>query len=322
MTNRNSVTFVFSLLLLGSVPALRGQGAETNDRAEDANEIIVTTVHHANAHAIAETIRNLGVPIAADAVSDATLVMRGPKAVLKKITDDVLPLIDKPATTASEAPPPHFIRIKQEKEETVMSLIDAVVTDRKTRVAMDRSSGLLAVQGSERDVSAIRQLLEQLDRPRKALTVTFYFLRGAMAETSQGKAATLPKALAPIAQTLADTGLSQLTTMAPVIVRVDEEQEFASVSVSRSSDSSSKETLSYHVSGMAIATPGTNVVQVRLSAEIGGFVGDPDKGKNNVGFEINTTIATKLGDYVLLAAGPSTTAGGDAVALILRVTAD
>lgn len=42
--------------------------------------------------------------------------------------------------------------------------------------------------------------------------------------------------------------------------------------------------------------------------------------EGDIAFNLNTTIAVELGSYAILAAAPTSTADGSAIALVVRVT--
>ena len=66
----------------------------------------------------------------------------------------------------------------------------------------------------------------------------------------------------------------------------------------------------------------TPTVQMEVEANVRGNYQIPPAVEGRTLFELNTTLAVKLGDYVVLAAAPASSASGSAIAIVVSVTAN
>ncbi|MCH8252858.1 MAG: hypothetical protein IID36_10440, partial [Planctomycetes bacterium] len=81
------------------------------------------------------------------------------------------------------------------------------------------------------------------------------------------------------------------------------------------------ERLDFNVEGHTQFSAEANSIQLQLEARMTGRpIGRQDRNQPFAHFEIDTTLSVPLGKYVVLAAAPSTTDRGGAVALVVRVT--
>ena len=175
-------------------------------------------------------------------------------------------------------------------------------------------------------ITEIKQLLGQLDKPAKSLTLEFFVIRANVRDRDEYDAAPLPSKLKQVAKTLEENGFGNPSLIAPIIVVTDEGQHFESESALRSvyDEGALEETLLLEVSGEARLQPGGNLVHMTVEAEIRGNYLDVSQGitDGEAHFDAATTIAAKLGSYVIIAAAPGTTARGDTIGLVVRATAD
>ena len=111
--------------------------------------------------------------------------------------------------------------------------------------------------------------------------------------------------------------------MAPVIISVEEGRPFEQQSLLRTSDGKgAADELRFHVQGRARLNGDSRIVQLEVQANVYGEYQTAPTVEHDAHFELHTTMAVKLGDYVVLAAAPSSSASGSAIAVVVSVTAD
>jgi hypothetical protein len=205
-------------------------------------------------------------------------------------------------------------------EELFQVLAQSLQQSEELRLAIDTVNQRVVVTGTPDEIQMTRRFVEQLDRPDRALALNFFFISGRARGGTYIDPGEIPEPLIPIAETLAANGFGDLSLMAPVIVRVSDGKEFDSEAMLRLSTPDGKvELLSFDVKGHVRSDAETGRVKVRVAA---GMYGHPDpqrKRETSAQFELETTLVTEIGRYVVLAAAPSSTAGGDLVALVVRV---
>ena len=79
--------------------------------------------------------------------------------------------------------------------------------------------------------------------------------------------------------------------------------------------------LHFQVQGRARLDGDSKIVQMEVEANVRGEYQIPPTVQGSTLFEISTTLAVKLGDYVVLAAAPASSASGSAIAIVVTVTA-
>ncbi len=118
-----------------------------------------------------------------------------------------------------------------------------------------------------------------------------------------------------------ENGFGDLALLATIMITVDESRQFRQESTLRAVHGDDVDELKFAVRGDVHLDAGGNVAQLDMRADvIGEYSNEEHMGET--AFEVNTALAAKLGGYAILAAGPSSTANGNAIALVLRVTAE
>ncbi|MFQ5414396.1 MAG: hypothetical protein ACE5E6_08050 [Phycisphaerae bacterium] len=218
----------------------------------------------------------------------------------------------------------------------------------------------IVVRGLPDAVAAAVSLVKELDAPAPAsdavpdgalesalLTLQFQFIRAGRGAASGGSASDLPGAPAEVRTALAERGFRETGVLGTVVVAVEGASTFIGRSavrrrgskrpappsreagasfhsestVRRSKDDAVAEELTFLVYGSAHIEHDGRQAGVRIVAEVSGsYASHPDRA--DINFEINTSLVAELGRYVVVAATPSSTADGDAIALVVRVTRD
>ncbi len=311
-----------SLLVLMALPVCLAQKPQGTSLDKMTDQTIrVVHLEHADATLFYNAIEKLGLLVNAVTISKRTVLLRGPAAELQRVIDQILPLIDVPDMGADTETSTDFIPLSIEPTSELIGLLEAVVYGPWSRIAIDATNRMLVVRASEEEMEAVRELIEKIDRPRESLTVHFFFIRATISGESNSDGPNLPAALKPIAKTLSDNGFGNPSLMAPITVVAHGSREFESDSTLRLGDSpDGKNQLSFSVQGVARLDPDGETVQLTVGAAMYGEYGDEETGEFNAHFEVDTTIAMKLDSYMILAASPSSTPHGNAVALVVRVT--
>ena len=118
------------------------------------------------------------------------------------------------------------------------------------------------------------------------------------------------------------SGFGKMSLIAPLTVVADDGRKFQSRAKYRPSDD---EELQMIVSGAVRSSTG-KTFRVDLQAELKGHATTANAAKSgaqaeDIYFDAETTVVARGGEYTVLAAAPTSTASGDAVAVIVRVTA-
>jgi len=277
----------------------------------------VVPIAHADARNIADAIATLGLPVAVTAAGPQMLILQGPQAQVSRVIEDVVGPMETPQTRVEGAIKPVFIPLSRAPNKDFYELLETVAPRTpSTRVAVDRANRLLVIRGGESQVEAVRRLVSELDRPAQTAMITAYFLKGFIEDrTAEGS---LPSDLAPIAETLSKSGVHGATLLAPLIVKTKTGEHFSSDGHLQPPGSAS--TFKFEVEGrLDIGVNGDVELQIR------GMVTKPRGEKTQLIFAVETTVQTRTGSYVILAAAPGTTNegdegdAGDCVALVVRV---
>ena len=185
-------------------------------------------------------------------------------------------------------------------------------------VGLDTVHRRLVLSGSDAERAAVRDLVRQLDQPLRTINMSFVFIRGDIVAGSRA-AGGLPQALSAVEKALADTGFSNMSVMATFAVRCDLGKSFETTSQQNDKEGG-METLEYVLHGAADMQPGGGHVQLEVGAYMKGGLRKTDGPPVRSEFQIETGLSLPLDKYVVLAAAPSTTDEGSAVALAVRVT--
>lgn len=290
--------------------------AETGDRT-----LKVVTLKHADANSVVSTLKQLDVPLSSSATGPQTVVLRGSPADVQKVIDTLIAAIDVPGVGDGSGRSPEVIPVRHYPIKEVGGLVSRVL--QKGSLAIDETRHTIVVNGTEEERRAIREVLKQIDWPTRSAKVHFYFLRATIGGATSEKDTLLPPDLLPIGKTLVQNGFGRLSLIAPIVIGVEEGQRFESNSrLHLGEEAAGHDDLQFNVQGVArLASGGDDAWLTLRGRMVGKYSRNKDADAETV-FELDTSVATKLGNYVILAAAPSSTASGDAVALVVRLTAE
>jgi len=329
MISINRIVFAFALSLLPYVivhtcyaqeppkpPAQPSTRADSSDRT-----LKVVTLKHADANSVVSTLKQLDVPLSASATGPQTVVLRGSPAEVQKVMDTLIAAVDVPGVVGGSARSPEVIPVRHYPIREISKLVRSVA--QKASLAVDETRHTIVVDGTEEERRAIREVLKQIDWPTRSAKVHLYFLRGAIGGAGSEKEMQLPSDLVPVAKTLAQNGFGRLSLIAPIVIGVEEGQRFESKTrLQLGEEAAGHDDLQFNVEGVVRLASGADDAWLTLRGRMGGKYSRIKDTDAETVFELDTSVATKLGNYVILAAAPSSTASGDAVALVVRLTAE
>jgi len=296
--------------------------AQPSNRADAGDPMLkVVTLKHADAHSVDSTLKQLGVPLSSSVTGPQTIVLRGSPADVQKVIDTLIAAVDVPGVTGKSARSPEVIPVRHYPIKEIGGLVRSVA--QKASLAVDETRRTIVVDGTEDERRAIREVLKQIDSPTRSVKVHLYFLRGAIGGASSEKELQLPADLLPVGKTLVQNGFGRLSLIAPIVIGVEEGQHFESKGrLQLDGDTAAADDLTFNVEGVVRLASGADDAWLTLRGRMLGKYSRNKDAEAETVFELDTSVATKLGNYVILAAAPSSTASGDAVALVVRLTAE
>lgn len=322
------------LLLSFMLPLSIAQESSTaSARKTPERTVHVHHLGHTTGDVVIEALQALDLSVLAAKAGPNMVVLQGSEEDIQKAIG-VIAHMDNPETMLDEGLDTAVFRLAIEPTSDLINLVDTIVESPRSGIALDEVSRMLVVRATDAEIRAVEELIEKIDRPRESLMVYFFFIGATIGGTSTSDGSQLPPALTPIAKTLSDNGFGSLLLLAPITVVAHGSQEFDSDSTLRLGDkpsavSTDEQTegaaeenyLTFSVEGVARLEPDDETVQLTVEASIYGKFPDEElHGSFDANFNVDTTIALKLDSYVILAASPSSTAHGNAVALVVRVT--
>jgi|GEM_PF-2538253 len=300
--------------------AQKGELQETQTKPTGIAEItVVVPLHHASAEAVLTAINMLRYPVRVAMVDDTKVLLRGDPDAIRQIQGELIPEIDTPASGTEKVT--QTFTLDRTPDAAFVNLLRAAAPSRSTRIAFDQGNRLVVVGGSPDDIAAIKQVIASSNEPRASLTVSLYFIRGHVGAAGVAEDR-LPESLAGVGRVLRTGGISDLSLLSPVIVTVDQGRHFEHrAALQGASGDEIQDQLQFSVKGTAQLSEDDRTVQITIDAEVHGEYFPP--GRETAAqtlFESETTIATRLGETVVLAASPASTANGSAIALAISVS--
>lgn len=280
---------------------------------------------HMGAQDMANVIRGLGFGVVVVAAPDGKILLRGQKPEVARAVE-VIGKLDTPGAADAAGVRAEFIPIDNIDTTYLGNVVKSLITGSQSKFAVDYSNRMLIVRASEDELTAIRTLVSQMARPERSVTVDFFFLRAMIGSAGADRDRKLPSALAPIAETLAANGFTDISLIAPIRVTCRMRRDFRSNSRLRTNPTKENklgDNLDFTVRGKVGPAATEDTVELEVYAGINGrFINADLKEVGRIDFSVEATITAKLGQYVILSAAPSSTAKGEAVAVVVRVTSD
>ena len=297
--------------------------AAANGQQEVVTETKVITLRNVDAITVVSAIQELSIEDL-DTVSSAArvnkVIVQGSRSAVELVESIIMQLDRLPEGGGQLALlKTEFVPVRSYPLADMHDLVHtALDLDGPTRIAADEINRRIVVTGTLKDIEAVRSLVAHLDRPRKTYTIELFFIRSLGDNTDDVKIAPLPKAMAPIAKSLGESGFGTLTLMAPMIMRVDDGQSFEQqVRHTIRHPGDLNEPLRLSVSGVVQSVPDSDVLQIQLQATMVGT--SSERGSSDAFFDITTNLSIPERRFAVLAAAPASTRNGDAIALVIHV---
>jgi hypothetical protein len=292
---------------------------------QEEPEVVVAVIglEHANPQVVARIIHELGTDVytVVPNPEPPQILVQGPEEAVQQ-TRELVRQIDVPIPEEEERIETAFIPVSSYPlEEMFRVLAQSLQQSGEFRLAIDTVNQRVVVTGTPDKIQMTRQFVEQLDRPDRALALNFFFISGAIGGKQDLDPKRIPKPLMPISETLLASGLGDLSLMAPMTVRTSDGREFESRGMLRIEvEGALDELLTFEVEGSVRTDADSRQVRVEMRARMYGHTAPEKRRETTAEFELETTLTAQLGQYVVLAAAPSSTASGDLVALVVQVT--
>ncbi len=303
----------------------RGRSARVPHPSERGPNVpIVIQLRHADCFEVERLLDGVfgSYPSFAIALTNS-VVFAGPEDVhadaLKLIAE-----VDKPATEGSGMDIAR-IRLMHRPPEDVARQISSIYGNRDMRIGVDEGRGWILLRGTESQLSSAKQIVQELDTPAGSASIEFAFLRASDGGEMEGSA--IPPDLADVANQLTHLGtLSMMGRLSTVAVEGEEFTVQGAISDARQ----------FEIWGRLESSPDDGGVRVKIGARM--FLSEKqaeeqeqpaeDTGQKRsvrrrqarpVGFEIETTVATQRGHYVVLGSAPTGWDSGESAILVLHV---
>lgn len=282
----------------------------------------VVQLHHADAAEATDLIRStLRCRSGVDARTNS-VVISGP-ADQVAAAEQMLAKLDVPASEDADESSA-LVRLGRGSSDRIMDLIRTQLS-RRTSVAFDPDTGLLALRGSAAEIQAVREFITQMEaqadeengrtRPTPAVRVSFFFLIAQTDPENQGDANSrppAPDALSPAVDVLQENGFYRPALLMPLLVHVESDEGY---NVSGRTDLDGTP-LVVEINGDAEIASSGDTANLYVNASI---VEDTESGEGGKQvFEIGSRLSARIGDLVVLAAAPIAD-GGLATALVVRI---
>lgn len=258
-----------------------------------------------------------------------SVVVRGPRGEVQA-TIEMLQAIDASQESGSKARTTQVLNVPHVSDH-LLDLLRQVMSSPWSHLAYDEDTGVLAMRGTAQEINTARQLLEEAQLAARArlghgmdeggaLMMNFYFIKARFQPNPDDPPSPpLPDILKPVAEAMAEHGFRQPGLLASLMVRTEAGESFDAQGTIPSDES---RPIRVEVNGMTLASDGPRPLEVRVSAHVAKPAA-AELGESQpmiTVFQLDTQIRVQLGEFVVLAATPSTAGMFDAIALVVRVT--
>lgn len=258
-----------------------------------------------------------------------SVVVRGPRSEVLA-TIEMLRAIDASQESGSKARTTQVVNVDYISDH-FLDLLREVMSSPWSHLAYDEDTGVLAMRGTAQEIDTARKLLEEaqlamraslghaMDEGR-ALMMNFYFIKARFQpDPDDPPSPPLPDILTPVAAAMEEHGFYQPGLLASLMVRTEAGEAFEAQGTIPSEES---RPIRVEVNGMTISGSGPRPLELQVSAQVAKPAG-AGLGESQpmiTVFQLDTQIRVQLGEFVVLAATPSTAGMFDAIALVVRVT--
>jgi hypothetical protein len=219
-----------------------------------------------------------------------------------------------------------MIPVQQRRVDEIADAVSSLLAGRYTgdsvQIAKDRGRSALVLRGTKAATEKVREFVQQLDRPPSSVSLEFAFFQADAARPAGP--VKVPTDLAPVAEELKKFGSVEL---AGRLTTVGVENDKFSI------EGAITDKMPWlRVRGEVVSANAEGTVRLKVmaglslerqspadagAAEVKGQpTNRPARGPE---FELETSVQTKRGDYVLLGSAPAGGAPGESVILVLHV---
>ncbi len=333
-----AIASIFTAVSASGAAALQDAqktGARGASRSND-QVVEVVALKHTEAKSIARIVGSIsGARVVADSRTNS-LIIAGSADTVATVQSLVGQLDVEVRAALKTDRETRYFETTLPIDDSTLELVDSVISE-GTSIAADGK--LLIVQGSLQDLQEVAALVKKLNETAatrkspfdssnpRSIQTNFYFISMSLDKGASAKdAAPLPAALAPVAAALAENGFFNPSLLAPLFVNAKEVSRRDKFEISGQAGD-----ISIRVSGSVGQSGSPDSVEMSVTAEltvpkfVEGISSKGVKYRTRSGvqslFDIETKLNVTLGDYVVLAAAPSSSGDGRAIALVVRATA-
>lgn len=309
----------FLMSLLFAVPAVWAQEQQDQSQRrrnrEATWEYEVVRLQRLDVYEAADLINDLNPQLRVKAnESIGALVIRGDRASIDQI---VLLLDDMEKMVPVE--PVKRLELIRVKNRDLGELIDQLVQSvDDCQFAGDAATGQLIVKGPDHAIELVRRLLGELDKPHRALELTFDFLRVSYEPGSKEAAGErIPDRLAGVQEALLRSGAAEVVYLGGTVVQSAEGRRFGA-----SGDQTAEGlTFLYRIGGRLVFAEREDVVRLDVEAKARRLLRGEQPGSKcwEHRFDVQSTLNARIGEAVVLATAPAAEEGQTG-ALVLVVS--
>ncbi|MCH7872982.1 MAG: hypothetical protein IID33_14905 [Planctomycetes bacterium] len=313
--------------------AKKTSAAGASQKADQVIEII--SLEHTEANSVVRIVQNIiGSRVVADSRTNS-LIISGTTEIVARVKTLVAQLDIEVRAAANTDRQTRYFETTLPIDGSTLKLVHSIIS-KGTRIAADGK--MLVVQGSQQDLAEVAALVKKLNETAatrkspiesaspRSIQTNFYFISMSLVKGASTKgAAPLPAALKPVADALAENGFYSPSLLAPLFVNAKEVSRGDNFQISGQAGD-----IKIRVRGSVGQSGSPDSVEMSVTAEltvpkfVEGISSKGVKFRQRSGsqslFDIETRLNVKLGDYVVLAAAPSSFGDGRAIALVVRAT--
>ncbi len=310
--------------------------AEQNQSAEPAEEassepemaeIRVFRLKHAEPHSVARTVAELfskrHLAVAVDARLNALIVRDASGGLNLASVERLITDLDKP-DDAEGLTLTEIVKLKHRDAEDVVTVLRRSHEHMPVETGFDSASQSVLLTGRRDQVKELASLIDEIDKPQEPIRLSFFFLKGQRdgedPSASEQAISELPEELRPVGRSLVKSGFARPGLLAPLSANTMEDARFQTAGFISTGEH--LEGLDLHINGRVRQGTRSGTTRVEIESEVIRAKRDPREAGviRHAVFRLQTTLVAKLGDYVVLAAAPSSNeAANELLALVVRV---
>lgn len=300
----------------------RSTSKDDDDEARSRSKPVVLQLQNADCNEVAHLIEvTFGLNAMPLTRTNAVICNCSPEDL-----SQIRELLAQVDVAAGEDEQPEFaiIAVQQRRVDEIADTVSNLLAGRTSnvRIAKDRGRSALVVRGTKSAIEKVRAIVQQLDAPAGSVGLEFAFFRADAGST--GGPVNVPTDLTPVAEELKKFGSVEL---AGRLTTVAVENDKFSI------EGAITETMPrLRVYGEVVGANAAGAVKLKVMAGLSleqrprpGAAAAEVKGQptsrpaRGPEFELETSVQTKRGDYVVLGSAPAGGTPGESVILVLHV---